>query len=183
MTSAWSIMQNYLFFIHHAYRVQIMSFVLMDNHFHLLARFPNANASEAMKYFMRETSRQLSYLDETENHNYGSRFYRSEIRSYHYFLNAYKYVYQNPVRAGICNHPAEYKYSTLNGLIGRQLLLVPVQEDLTLFSSIDSTLNWLSTPATTADVEAIQIALKKPVFEISTDRTTGRKHELETRAL
>ncbi|WP_081111818.1 transposase [Bdellovibrio bacteriovorus] len=53
-------MSNYLCFIHHAYKGEIYAFVLMSNHFHLLIRFPENNMSEAMTYFMRESSRMIS---------------------------------------------------------------------------------------------------------------------------
>lgn len=178
MPLVWTEMENHLFGLHHFYGVRIFSFVLMSNHFHCLANFPHANASTAMQYFMQGTSRAISQMENSENHRYGSRFHRSEITSFHYYKNAYKYVYRNPVRAGICAAPEDYPFSTLRGLVGLEKLHIPLQEDLTLFESFDSTLRWLRAPPDLQDEHAIRLALKHQVFSISKNQETGFSHHL-----
>ena len=183
LNATWEVMEDYLFSMSHFHKAQILSFVLMNNHFHLLARFPEANTSTAMCYFMTETSRQISRIERTENHSYGSRFFRSEIGTYHQYKNVYKYVYRNPVRAGICSHPAEYIFSTLPGLLGQQVMSIPVAEDLTLFSDLERTLAWLASSTNPDDEKVIKTALKHSAFKVSTDRRTGKPHRLETSLL
>jgi putative transposase len=102
----WLIFENYLYYLKVAYDVEIFSFVLMSNHFHLLARFPKANASLAMQYFMRETSKRISKPAERINQVYGGRFFRSAINTHHYYNHVYKYVYRNPVDAKLCQRVA-----------------------------------------------------------------------------
>ncbi len=133
MNEVWSIFENYLFFIYHAYSVEIFAFVLMSNHFHMLVRAPKNNLSETMNYFMRETSRQIGRDAGRINQTYGSRHFKSEIRPVIYFLNAYKYLYRNPVEAGLSVEVESYKYSTLSILLGQQKSLIPLVDDQTLF--------------------------------------------------
>lgn len=183
LDAAWTIMEDHLFGLHHFYHVKILAFVLMNNHFHLLAYFPHANASTALRFFMRETSRSLSLLENSENHLWGARFYRTEIATHHYYLNAYKYVYQNPVRAGVCEKAEDYRFSTLRGLLGLQPLFIPIEEDRTLFSSTQQTLSWLHERPLSADNYVIQQALKKSKFKIPINPATRTAHHLDHRLL
>jgi REP element-mobilizing transposase RayT len=183
LEETWKIMEDYLHFIHHAFEVRVHAFVLMNNHFHLIATFPAFNLSPAMAYFMRETSRSLQNLSGNQNHVWGSRFYSSAILNHHYYLNAYKYVYQNPVRAAACDRPEEYEFSTLRGLMGRTRLAIPIEEDLTLFSDFEGTLLWLATPACPQDSIAFRKALGKRICKVPVDRETGKISRLEAELL
>ena len=180
LEKVWLIMENYLFFIHHAFEVEILSFVLMQNHFHLLARFPANNMSEALRYFMRETSRQITKSGKRINQTYGSRYFRTQICSHHYFLHAYKYVYRNPVEANFSCRPEEYPYSTLPGLLGLKRASIPVAEDLTLFSDIEGTLNWLSASPSEENREILKRSLKRPKFQLALNRRDWGPNPLET---
>ena len=182
LADVWSIMEDYLFFLAHAYEVEIISFVLMNNHFHMLIRAPKANLSEAMNYFMRETSKQISANSGRINQIYGGRFHRTLIKDAHYFLAAYKYVYRNPFEAALCKKVHEYPYSTLHGKLGKSTIHFPIAYDLTLHSDYGGTLRWLNEMPHAEDKELVQKALKKKVFEIPTaNRNSGKPTELKAR--
>ncbi len=175
----WHIMENYLYFISKAFGVEIFSFVLMANHFHLIARFPKANISEAMAYFMRETSRSISKDAERINQIYGSRFFRTALKTNQHFLHTYKYVYRNPVEAGQAQHVEDYPYSTLFGKLGSVKLGIPVVNDVTLFSDIERTLKWLNTNPLDEHKNAVKKALRKPIFKLAIKRSLRKPHPLE----
>lgn len=175
-------MGQQLFFVSHAFKLKIHSFVLMDNHFHLIATAPNANLSEAMAFFLRETSRELQKNSNRINRTWGGRFFRSRLGNYHYFMAAYKYVYRNPVEAGSSETAEDYPYSTLSGLLGKNRIIIPVVEDTLLFdSSTDETLNWLNRKPTDEDREDVRKALRKSEFKYSQDTKNKRAHPLESR--
>lgn len=180
MKEVWEVYSEQLFFAHHAFGLKIHSFVLMNNHFHLLATSPRANLSETMCYFMRETSRELGRLSKRINQIYGRPYFGSSLTSNHYFLNAYKYVYRNPVEAGLADCVESYPFSTLRALLGAQHTMIPVQEDTLLFSDVESQLRWLNTPYPNAKMrESIRKALQRREFRFP--RTTkGKPHPLET---
>lgn len=177
MPEVWRILCDYLYFAHHAFDLKIHSFVLMSNHFHMLVSSPLGNISPAMQYFMKETSRALAIESKRINHIWGARFSRSEITSHHYFLNAYKYVYRNPVRSGMETRVEDYPYSTLNALVGEAKLTIPLVNDFTLFSDIEGTLRWLNTPAPSEFNEAMSRALRRKVFQLP--KLDSRSHPLE----
>jgi len=173
-------MEDYLFFIHHAYEIEICAFVLMSNHFHLLVQSPQANLSQAMHYFMRETSRRIAYDARITNHLYGSTYHPTLIRGPHHYLSAYKYVYRNPVRAQLCEKVEDYPFSTLAGLLGQQKLNIPMAEDRTLFRSVECTLEWMNTEPQPEHTEEIQRALRRPEFTHSKIGPSRKPHDLES---
>ncbi len=180
MEEVWSIMSNYLFFISTAYKVEIHSFVLMSNHFHLIARFPEGNMVQAMNYFMRETSRVISRSSGRINQTYGGRYFRSAITKPHYLEHVYKYVYRNPIEAGLSKKVEEYPYSTLAILLGKRPGIIPLIYDPRLESKIvDSTLQWLNLPPNAEDKEEVRKALKKPEFQLATKSKRRFVHHLE----
>ncbi len=175
----WSHMENYLHFIHHAYDIRIHSFVLMPNHFHLIARFPAGNLGSAMNYFMRETSKAIARDSGRENHIWGTRVFRSLIRSPHYFSHAYKYVYRNPVEAGLSRRVEEYFFSTLPSLIGIKHGLIPLEEDEFLFDDVAAQLEWLNHSPAEDDRLAVKAALRRNEFSIPRTKGAQRAHPLE----
>lgn len=181
MPEVWRIMCEQIHFLHHAFNFQILAFTLMNNHFHLLVRTPKSNLSEGMKWFMRESSRELVRSGNRINQTYGGPYFRSVINSSHYYLHAYKYNYHNPIAAGICRDVLEYPYSTLPGLLGRQPLLIPVQEDSSLFADLDGTINWINRVPDESHWKSVKMALRKSTFKLS--RENNRPHPLEIQIL
>lgn len=179
MSEVWKITTYYLQFVQHAYGIEVLSFVLMSNHFHMLCRQPQLTLSEAMNFFMRETSRAINRETRRINQVWGGRHFKTLIESYHYYCCAYKYVYRNPVDAGICSRVEEYPYSTLNGLLGQQQLAVSMLEDITLFSDVEGTLAWLNTAPKEGHRDQLRRALRHPIMAFG--KTPARKpHALET---
>jgi len=183
MNDVWQIMQEELFFIAHAFEVQIHSFVLMNNHFHLLISTPRANLSLAMQRLMKASSFRLTRAGNRINQTYSGRYWRCTINKYHYFLHAYKYVYLNPVETGIVSCAEEYPFSTLNGLLGSKTILIPVIEDTLLFNDVEDTLAWVNERPTKKNWEAVSTALKKNKFQLSKHRNSNGPHLLETTKL
>jgi len=185
LPAVWSLMEDYLYLVAHLYTLQIHSFVLMSNHFHWLLTAPEGNLSAALNYFMRETAREISRLSGRINQTYGSRNHKTLICSHHHFVDAYKYVYRNPVRAGICERVEDYPYSTLHGLVGRQRLAIPLCEDKLLFTPAydEKTLLWLNKKPKEGHEEEMRKVLRRPVFELVTDRKTQKPSGLELELL
>lgn len=179
LDEVWDIYSRQLQFVSWAFEAEILAFVLMDNHFHMLIRTPDANLPKVMANLMKETSRYINQAAGRINQTYGSRYFRSMIKSHHYFLHAYKYVYRNPVQAGLCRTCEAYPYSSLNFLLGQNCGRFPVAEDTTLFSNIEGTLKWLNLEPDVAEWQTVKMALRRPQFKLPKDVNTKRAHRLE----
>lgn len=165
LDEAWSILEEQLFFLAHAYNFKIFSFVMMPNHFHMLCSAPSNAVSAGMRTFMTESSRQLNFTAKKENQNWGGPFFSCAIKDYHYFLCAYKYVYRNPVRAGLCSRVERWKYSTLHSLVGKSRSIIPQPEDTILFEDVFKTLRWLNADTSERLDAAIKYQMHSKSFE------------------
>jgi putative transposase len=175
----WDIMSEQLFFCSHAFSADIKAFVLMSNHFHLILQTPKCNVSEFMAYFMRETSRSITKSTERINQTYGLRHFKCVLRGEFSYQNAIKYLYNNPVKAGICERPEQYPFSTLSGLMGFHRMIIPVKDDLLLLENLEETLEWLNTPIDENDWKAVRAALRKREFKLGKDRFYNKPRTIE----
>ena len=169
MPEVWSIMTMHLRYISFAFDIEIHAFVLMSNHFHLIARAPKGNLSEAMRFFMAETGKDLRRLSKRINRTYGARFHRTLISSPRYYLHAYKYLYYNPVAANLSSDVQSYPYSTLPALLGQTRIDVPVlcDENWSSLHSREATLSWLNQRPRDYDWESVRRALRKAEFKLA----------------
>jgi putative transposase len=126
---------------------------------------------------MRETAREINRASGVINQLWGARYFRSELNSENYYNIAYKYVYRNPVRAGLTTRTEEYLYSSLPGKLGKSIQTIEVIDDQ-LVDNPQGTLRWLNlSPKETYD-DAIRRALRRTLFKIP--MIDGRPHPLES---
>ncbi|MEM9533607.1 MAG: transposase [Pseudomonadota bacterium] len=97
----------------HRHHCQVHAYVLMTNHVHLLISCPLRDGIS--KVMQQLTGRYAQRF----NHRYGRRgalwerrFWSSVVKSDDYVLGTYRYVERNPVKAGLCENPARYRWSS-----------------------------------------------------------------------
>ena len=98
----------------------IHSFVLMNNHFHLILSTPKGNISKVMYWFMKTVTLEIQRQTQRINKIFGGRYKACLITTERYLFNATRYIYQNPLRAEIVGRAEQYKFSTLYTLINNQ---------------------------------------------------------------
>lgn len=110
-------------------RIIIYAFVIMDNHIHLLWQMQAGIKPEAVQRdFLRHTAQEIK-ADLQMNHpkvlarfevKAKDRQYQFwernslsvELRTDNVFQQKLNYIHLNPVKAGLCNLPEEYRYSS-----------------------------------------------------------------------
>ena len=96
------------------------SYVLMDNHYHLVLETPRGNLLKVMHgmnssytgYFNRKYGR--------SGHLFQGRYKGILVEKDTYLLSLSRYVHLNPVRVGIVERPQNYRWSSYPGYIGRE---------------------------------------------------------------
>jgi len=94
------------------YKVIVIAYCLMPNHFHLLLR---QNESEAITALLEKTHKKYARYYNKKYDRKG-RIFRSplnhiETQTDTYLLNACAYIHGNPVQAGLVNFPEDWEYS------------------------------------------------------------------------
>ncbi len=92
--------------------ITIVAYCVMSNHIHMLLN--TQKPKNLSKYMQRlNTIYSIYYNKKYERVGYvfRDRFKAEAINDERYLNNCIKYIYDNPVKAGICIHPSQYKFS------------------------------------------------------------------------
>ena len=107
----------------------LIAWCLMPNHVHLLI---HENAVKLETIFRRIGSTYVYWYNgkyERTGHLFQDRFKSEPVEDDAYFLTVIRYIHQNPVKAGLCEKPEAYAYSSLknyfekDGLHDSQMVL------------------------------------------------------------
>lgn len=122
LSEVWNISLYCLQKAEEKHPVEIISFVLMANHYHLFLKTPNSDLDLFMYEFNKNLAKILLQRSKRISRVFGGRYKWCLIRSQTYFYNCYRYIYQNPLRAGVVSECENYPYSTLFYLVHQKKL-------------------------------------------------------------
>jgi putative transposase len=100
------------------YEWVVYSWCLMTNHYHLVLRIPQNGLSQGMSELNGSFGRWSNLRHGRCDHVFGRRFSAREITSDAHLLEACRYVVLNPVRAGLCDHPGDWRWSSYRACAG-----------------------------------------------------------------
>ena len=170
LASFWPILTDASFESGMAFGSRIHALVLMPNHIHMLLSTPSEDLGIVMREYMRSITRRMNIRAGRSGRIFGGSYYWSLIDSKIYFAHAYKYVYRNPVRAGLCTKVEEYDFSTVEKLPPQTRQPFPLWYpfDDTEFTLIPQDYAersiWLNTPFKSEHEEQVRKALRKTRF-------------------
>lgn len=170
----WEIFCEELSQTHLDHGWNIHSFVLMTNHFHLIASTPEANVSQCMHQFMTRTSKRLTREGNRINETFAGRHFKCILQEYSYYLCAYKYNYRNPVAAGICKNVEDYQFSSLHTKLKLAKSKIPLIDDTLLNEDPTGILDWLNKAPNPEKLEAVRWGFKKQFFESKKNTNNNR---------
>lgn len=110
------------------FHVAVHAYVLMSNHFHLLATPEDAaGIPQMMQAIGRQYVRYFNRRQQRTGTLWEGRYRSTLIQAERYLLACMVYIDLNPVRAGMVSDPAEYPWSSHAHYIGRRAdrLLTP----------------------------------------------------------
>ena len=105
------------------YRWVCLAYCLMTNHFHLVLRNPEGGLSSGMPELISGHARQMNQRHGRRDHLFKQRFFSVQLTRESHFLEACRYVVLNPVRAGLCQSPAEWRWSSYRACAGHTFAL------------------------------------------------------------
>ncbi len=114
LNKCWNIFYKALNQITNEFNFRVHSFVLMNNHYHLIGSTDQTHPlPKIMQWLQLYVTKEINKSSKRINHIFGGPYKASLIKNQNYYYHAHRYVYQNPVRSKITLTPYDYKFSTL----------------------------------------------------------------------
>jgi putative transposase len=100
--------------------IEVHAYCLMGNHFHLLIRSPGSNLSQAMQRLFSMFTQRFNRIEKIDGPLFKGRFKSIPIGQDEYIRQLCRYIHQNPVMAGLVQHPSDYAWSSYQIYIGKR---------------------------------------------------------------
>ena len=104
--------QNSLLF-HHDKKYRLLSWVVMPNHIHTLATpFEKTELREITHSIKSYTAHEANKLLNRKGQFWQHESFDRYVRNRKHFVNVIEYIENNPVKAGLCEKPEDWKFSS-----------------------------------------------------------------------
>jgi REP element-mobilizing transposase RayT len=91
---------------------RLIAYCLMTNHFHLVIETPASNLSAGMHYLNFTYAQYFNERHSMDGHLFGGRFGSVLVENEDQLAELLTYVAFNPVRAGLCDKPSDWPWSS-----------------------------------------------------------------------
>ncbi len=98
---------------------RLLAYCLMDNHYHLLVRTEHADLAAGIHYVNGVYAQRFNRRHRRVGHLFQGRYKAILVQQDAHLLGVVRYIVSNPVRARICRHPDQWRWSSHNATLGR----------------------------------------------------------------
>jgi REP element-mobilizing transposase RayT len=91
---------------------ECQAYCLMPNHVHLLVRTPHCNLPEGMQQLGTRYAMRFNRRHGFAGHVFERRYWATVVGRDEHLLELVRYIALNPVRAGLCEQPDEWRWSS-----------------------------------------------------------------------
>ena len=91
---------------------KLYAYCLMGNHVHLLLKVENDPLEAIFKRICGQYASWYNAKYDRVGHLFQDRFRSEPVENDEFFLTVLRYIHQNPVKAGLCGKPEDYRYSS-----------------------------------------------------------------------
>lgn len=113
---------------------RVLAYCLMDNHAHLLVHTAEANLGPGMQRLSSSYARRSHNRYRSSGHVFQGRYHALVVQRDAYLLEVFRYILLNPVRAGLCRHAVDWRWSSAREALGLRPL--PAWMDLAVVSNL-----------------------------------------------
>jgi putative transposase len=94
------------------------AFCIMSTHYHLLVEVPDDTLQAGMQRLNWGYARWFNAQHRRSGHLFGERYYCVRVETDVHMLILLRYLARNPVAAGLCERPADWRWGSYRGCIG-----------------------------------------------------------------
>jgi putative transposase len=103
---------NILHYTHRSASLEIASYCLMSNHYHLMIKTRELSLSKVMRNINKNYADYYNKKYQVQGHLFEKRFYSKPIYDLYGLLEVSRYIHLNPVEANITDAPQNYRWSS-----------------------------------------------------------------------
>jgi REP element-mobilizing transposase RayT len=96
----------------------LYAYCLMDNHYHLALTTPEANLGWGMSRLNQLYAQWFNRRHDRVGHLFQERYWSELLETESHVLAIVRYIAANPVRAGLCERPREWRWSSARATAG-----------------------------------------------------------------
>lgn len=130
------------------------AYCLMKNHVHLLIQRGKETVGQSVKRFGISYAAYYNKKYDRVGHLFQDRYRSVPVETEASYLNVIRYIMQNPVKAGICLHAADYKWSNYRSL-GENDGIADSRMLKSIFAEEDF-LEYINQPVDDAEMDSIE---------------------------
>jgi REP-associated tyrosine transposase len=97
---------------------RLYAYCLMDNHYHLALTTPEANLGSGMSRLNQLYAQWFNLRHDRNGHLFQERYWSELLESDSHVLAVVRYIAANPVRAGMCSRPRDWRWSSARATAG-----------------------------------------------------------------
>lgn len=103
---------KYLKIYNQKFDYEILAYVIMNNHYHLLIKTNTSPIDEIMFNFNNVLGKYVNSILNRTGHAFEDRYKCKLVYTNTYLIWLLRYIHRNPVKAHICNNANEYRWSS-----------------------------------------------------------------------
>jgi putative transposase len=98
---------------------RVYAFAILSNHLHIVLKTPQPNLAKGMQTFLSAYANAWARRHRFSGHVFQGRYRTELVEDETYLWNVTRYVHLNPVRAGLVERPAAWRWSSYRGYARR----------------------------------------------------------------
>jgi REP element-mobilizing transposase RayT len=100
------------------YGWEILALAILDTHYHLLVRTPEATLGSGMQYLNGTYAQSFNRRHGRKGHLFGARYFSKRVETEAHLLLTIRYIALNGFNAGIAEHPRNDRWNSYPRVVG-----------------------------------------------------------------
>jgi putative transposase len=97
---------------------ECLMYCVLSTHFHVVIRISEHTMARGMQYLNARHAESFNHRYGRRGHAFGARYHSELVETASHALEVCRYVPNNPVHAGLCQKPEEWRWSSFAATIG-----------------------------------------------------------------